>query len=104
MVQLKEKFLVINLKRFEELNKAKSLLNCGCKEAICPHLPLLTLTCEEVEDVYVALRKFWDIYEKVVGNNPRNKYYVCNQDELYAQKVIDIILAGESAKEHETTF
>lgn len=26
---------------------------------------------------------------------PNNKYYVCNQDESYAQKVIDIILEGE---------
>lgn len=29
---------------------------------------------------------------------PDNKYYVCNQDEPYAQQVIDIILAGENAK------
>lgn len=29
---------------------------------------------------------------------PDNKYYVCNQDEPYAQKVIDIIIAGETAK------
>lgn len=29
---------------------------------------------------------------------PEHKYYVCNQDEPYAQQVIDIILAGEDAK------
>jgi transcription initiation factor IIE alpha subunit len=29
---------------------------------------------------------------------PSNKYYVCNQDEPYANRVIDIILKGESNK------
>lgn len=29
---------------------------------------------------------------------PDNNYYVCNQDEPYAQKVIDIILKGEDEK------
>ncbi len=32
------------------------------------------------------------------GANQFPKYYVCNQDEPYAQKVIDIIIAGENAK------
>jgi hypothetical protein len=30
---------------------------------------------------------------------PDNKYYVCNQDEPYAQEVINIILKGEDAKD-----
>lgn len=30
---------------------------------------------------------------------PENRYYVCNQDEPYADKVIATILAGELAKE-----
>lgn len=29
---------------------------------------------------------------------PDKKYYVCNQDESYAQEVIDTILEGESKK------
>lgn len=29
---------------------------------------------------------------------PENKYLVCNQDEPYAQNVLDIILSGEDAK------
>jgi len=29
---------------------------------------------------------------------PDNKYYVCNQDEPYAQEVINIILKGEKEK------
>lgn len=31
---------------------------------------------------------------------PKNKYYVCNQDERYAQRVIDVILEGENEKEN----
>lgn len=29
---------------------------------------------------------------------PVNRYYVCNQDEPYAQGVIDVILRGEDEK------
>ena len=32
------------------------------------------------------------------GKKSENNYYVCNQDEPYAQKVIDIILEGETEK------
>ena len=32
---------------------------------------------------------------------PNNKYYVCNQDEPYAKKVIDIILKGETKKQRK---
>ena len=37
---------------------------------------------------------------------PDNKYYVCNQDEPYAQEVINIILKGEKKNvptKHQTT-
>ena len=33
------------------------------------------------------------------GRDTDPRYYVCNQDEPYAQQVIDTILAGEDAKE-----
>lgn len=29
---------------------------------------------------------------------PKNKYYVCNQDEPYADEVLQVILAGEDKK------
>lgn len=32
------------------------------------------------------------------GFNLESKYYVCNQDEPYADKVLDVILEGETAK------
>ncbi|MCK5541688.1 MAG: hypothetical protein KAI40_03275 [Desulfobacterales bacterium] len=37
-------------------------------------------------------------YKKATGKKLNQKYYVCNQDEPYAQNVIDIILTGESEK------
>ena len=40
--------------------------------------------------------------EEVIENLPGHKYYVCNQDEPYAQKVINTILAGESEKLQES--
>ena len=43
---------------------------------------------------YLALE-----YEKITGKPMDQKYYVCNQDEPYAQKVIDIIIEGETEKE-----
>jgi hypothetical protein len=46
--------------------------------------------------------KVWDFKRALESLNlglPFNKhYYVCNQDEPYAQKVIDTILEGESEK------
>ncbi|MBE9595118.1 MAG: hypothetical protein IMF19_16760 [Proteobacteria bacterium] len=36
-----------------------------------------------------------DILNRVL---PKNKYYVCNQDEPYADEVLQVILAGEDKK------
>ena len=33
---------------------------------------------------------------------PENHYYVCNQDEPYADKVLDVILKGETLKNDKT--
>ena len=35
---------------------------------------------------------------------PKNKYYVCNQDEPYANKVIATILEGEAIKADNQTL
>ena len=29
------------------------------------------------------------------GKNPENTYYICNTDEPYADKVLDVIIRGE---------
>lgn len=39
--------------------------------------------------------KFLLSLEEIKPYIPENRYYVCNQDEPYANKVIDIILQGE---------
>jgi len=44
----------------------------------------------DVEDLDCAIEKL---------QLPDNKYFVCNQDEEYAQTIIGIILAGEKKKE-----
>lgn len=32
------------------------------------------------------------------GKNPNNKYYICNEDEPYAEMVKGVIIGGEYAK------
>ena len=46
-------------------------------------------------DVKTIFKSCLDVINKHV---PNNKYYVCNQDESYAQEVIDIILKGADNK------
>ena len=79
--EFKNKFLIINHKRFEELNDATEDYN------------------KEVRALQVAIDNFKIAYEKRVGKKLDQKYFVCNQDEPYAQDVIDVILRGECEKE-----
>ena len=53
------------------------------------HLQLLPLGLED---------RFAKILSETAQFIPPNKYYVCNQDEPYAEKVINIILTGEDTK------
>ena len=70
MVQYEEKFIVINKKHLEEAK-------------------------EEIPD---KINEFIELLGFISNWLPNHKYYVCNQDEPYAQKVIDIILTGEDKK------
>lgn len=45
--------------------------------------------------------KFHMVLKELSKFIPENKYYVCNQVEPYAQKVLDIILEGEKEKQGE---
>ena len=45
------------------------------------------LNAFQIDDLEFLLSRF---------DLPDNKYYVCNQDEPYAQNVIDLILQGEN--------
>jgi hypothetical protein len=80
------KFIVINRKRIDELRNAK-----GSK-----HLEKYCIgAAKHFED---ALLMFNNAYEDFVNKKLDQKYFVCNQDEPYAQEVIDCILnnGGES--------
>lgn len=68
----KREFIVINKKHLEEIRKKYPIT--------------YELFIDALEDINSKLKK-------------HNKYYVCNQDEPYAQKVIEVILEGERLKE-----
>jgi len=75
MAQYEEKFIIINRKHLEKLNDTNPKM----------------------------VTKFLIDLDTVVPYLPENKYYVCNQDEPYADKVIKTILDGETAKEQLPT-
>ena len=43
--------------------------------------------------------EFSNILRKISKFLPNNKYYVCNQDEPYAERILEIILDEEKKKE-----
>ena len=93
-----EKFLVLHFKRFGELNDHTRRTTCNCREAYCIPEPTIPHNCREVKNFFKALNVFREAYKKRVGKKTEQKYYVCNQDEPYANKIINIILEGEKLK------
>ena len=47
---------------------------------------------------YTLFERMADLLEAMQPHLPDNKYYVCNQDEPYAQDVLDVISRGEDEK------
>ncbi len=88
MAEYEEKFIVINKKRFPEMIEARK--HAGKMELRYP-----VKLIENLED---AVHMFRECYETVTSKELNQKYYVCNQDEPYAQKVIEVILQGEDEK------
>lgn len=87
MAGYEEKFIVINMKRFEELNDeypGDTYFGFADNKA--------------VTNLLIALEEFRKTYEANIGPLDQ-KYYICNQDEPYAQKIIDMLLDGETQKE-----
>lgn len=78
-----EKFIVINRKYLKtpSVSKINKMVNGGEKTVAI--------------QMSVLMQNFLRELEKIQPFLPNNEYYVCNQDEPYAQKVIDIILEGE---------
>lgn len=74
--QYEEKFIVIHLKAI----KSKDF------------------EFDSARELEYALQRFCEQYKIVTGKELNQKYYVCNQDDPYAQKVIGTILEGESMK------
>lgn len=52
----------------------------------------------DVLRLLAAISRLFKSYRYEFASDLNQKYYVCSQDEPYAQKVIDIILEGESEK------
>jgi len=75
--QKEDKFIVINRKRFDEIEG-----RTGAKNVI--------------DKLQLALNDFSAIYEIHMGKPIDQQYIVCNQDEPYAEKVWDLILARKS--------
>lgn len=98
MVKFEEKFFVLNYKRFEELNDNTKTYQCGCRESFCEHMPIFPKDCKEIENLKKSLNKFIKAYEKRVGKQLNQQYYVCNRDEEYAEKVKKLIMNGEEQK------
>ncbi len=84
-MKYEEKFIVINIKRLEELQDA--IGGAG-----------MFSIAQEVIDFQDALKRFVQVYKDNVG--PMNQqYYVVNQDEPYAPDVWKLIKKGEEDKE-----
>lgn len=78
MAQLENKFIVINWKHLDNTQ-------------------INNLSEEQLERI-IAIDKFREALNNLSKYLPDNKYYACNQDEPYAEKVLQIILEGEHQK------
>jgi hypothetical protein len=77
MAEYQEKFIVINKKHIAILNESNP---------------------EVIEKLSEAFTEFNMTLLNEHGIDVDNKYYVCNQDEPYADVVISVILTGEDNK------
>ena len=83
MAEFEEKFIVINRKHIEELMRVRLEQDVVLSSAW---------------QVLDAIAHFWTEYYGEFGGRP-HRYYVVNQDEPYADKVLKMILEGEEEKE-----
>jgi hypothetical protein len=79
-----DKFIVINKKRFKELNEAAKISPNGY---FTNHEAIIKLN--------IALHEFVIAYERHTKRKLDQQYIVCNQDEPYADKVAALILGSE---------
>jgi hypothetical protein len=79
-----EIFIVINRKRFKELNDTQKKDDGAMFKS---HTAVLKLE--------MALYNFVRTYEEETGKQLGQKYIVCNQDEPYADEVARLVLGGK---------
>lgn len=82
-----DKFIVINRKRFDRFHGVNGRTGRDWQH------PYLWKLCNAIEN-------FAKLYKKETGKKMNQKYYVCNQDEPYADEVLKVILEGEKKKKH----
>ena len=86
MEKVENKFFVINRKRFKEIKDADD----GTFGLLIPNA---------IDRVNESTRDFAKLYEYVTGKSMDQMYWVCNQDEPYAEDIKKIILTnGEYIK------
>lgn len=85
MKRLENKFIVINKKRFREM-----LEEAEKAGGIAPIYAM-----EKMQDLEDSLALFQDAYERIVGKKMNQKYISINEDEEYAQEVVDIIFKDD---------
>jgi len=90
MAKYEEKFIVINTKFIKQIDNVKE--NNVDQNPFFPEHPACVELRKALRDYANACKDFLRV------DISRKKYYVCNQDEPYAQQVIDIILNGEDEK------
>ena len=90
------KFIVINRKHLAEAEREyrkTDIAKLHSKKMEVPH--------RFIQNLFNTLSFFSEFYNNQTGKVLNQSYYVCNQDEPYAQKVIDVILEGEREKERK---
>jgi hypothetical protein len=83
-----DKFIVINRKHLDELNRRVLLQISG------DGFPVRAGKYPAVLELEKALQKFRSCYEREICRPLNQRYIVCNQDEPYAEEVAAIILGA----------
>lgn len=87
--RIEDKFIVINRKRFDEINEMTDSGEGNVLE---------NQNHPEIRSFIKALFQFNEVYESITEKKMNQKYIVINQDEPYAEEVWNIIKKYEEEK------
>lgn len=96
-LEFEEKFIVINKKRLVELLEHAELSGLDGRKPYPVKYARTAIT--QLEN---GIKTFVEEYKNQLCEFPENKYLVCNQDEPYAEDILDIILNPSTYKEKLT--